>query len=391
MERPIFLDYNSTTPLDPEVQAAMQDRQAEAWGNPSSVHAVGRAAKKLLEEARERTAAEIGCDPGELYFTSGGTEADNLALKGIYHGYPDRARRLAVSAIEHPAVGAAADDLKQLGAEVVTIPCDSRGVVAPAALTEALGAEAVLVSVMAANNETGTIQPVADLAAAAHDRGALFHTDAVQALGKIEANVQTWGVDLLSLAAHKFYGPRGIGALFVRRGLALSPQITGGSHERRRRAGTENVIGAWGLACALEKANRLRRDEETRLRRLTEDFVTRLKGSVPDIHLHGDFDLRLPNTVSLSFAGVEGEAVVVSLDLKSICIASGSACSSGATEPSHVILALGCDPQLAAGAVRISFGRFTTEAEADRLLAELPPAVARLRALSPSYTGASAS
>jgi cysteine desulfurase len=383
----LFLDYNSTTPLDSEIAQAMAEKQPEAWGNPSSVHAAGRQAKKLLEEARERTAAQIHCDPGELYFTSGGTESDNLALKGCYFGDPRKPRRVAVSAIEHSAVLGAADDLRKLGAEVISIPASSGGVVTPEALEVAARGGVAVAAVMAANNETGTLQPVRELAARAHELGTRFHCDAVQAIGKVRVDVRAWDVDLLALTAHKFYGPRGIGALFVRRGVPLAAQISGGGHERNRRAGTENVIGAYGLALALEKANRLLDDEEPRLRELSEHFIKTLRQTVPGTHFHGDPNLRVANTVSCSFEGVEGESVVVSLDLKGLCVASGSACSSGATEPSHVILALGVEPRLAAGAVRFSFGRSTDRSDIDRLLAELPPIVERLRALSPSYVG----
>lgn len=389
-ERFTFLDFNSTTPIDPDVLKAMEEKRADCWGNPSSVHAAGRAAKSTLEEARERTAAQIGCDPGELYFTSGGTESDNLALKGCFFGYPDRSRRLAVSNIEHAAVLGAASDLKEMGAQISSIPCDERGVITPEALAEVLHCDTLMAAVMAANNETGTMQPIKDLAAAAHACKTFFHTDAVQAIGKTKVDVRMWDVDMLALTAHKFYGPRGVGALFIRRGMAFAPQISGGGHERNRRAGTENVLGAWGLAIALEKANEIRESEMSRLKTLSERFIKRLCERVPDVHIHGDPDLRMSNTVSLSFEGIEGEAVVVSLDLKSICIASGSACSSGATEPSHVILALGVEPQLAAGAVRISLGRSTKEEDVDYLLSELPPVVERLRRLSPSYAERSA-
>lgn len=384
-DRTIFLDYNSTTPLDPDVHTAMEEKRDECWGNPSSVHAAGRAAKSILEEARERIAAQIGCDPGELYFTSGGTESDNLALKGCFFGHPDRSRRLAVSSIEHSAVLGAASDLKGMGAEISSIPCDPRGVITPEALAEVLSTDTLMAAVMAANNETGTMQPVKDLAAVAHARKTYFHTDAVQAIGKTEVNVKHWDVDMLALTAHKFYGPRGVGALFIRRGMSFAPQISGGGHERSRRAGTENVLGAWGMAIALEKANDIRESEMSRLKTLSDQFIKRLQDMISDVHIHGDLSLRMSNTVNLSFAGIEGESVVVSLDLKSICIASGSACSSGATEPSHVILALGVEPQLAAGAVRISFGRSTKQEDLDYLLAELPPVVERLRRLSPSY------
>lgn len=380
----LFLDYNSTTPLDAEVAQEMSRRGSEAWGNPSSVHAEGRRARKLLEEARERTAAQLGCDPGELYFTSGGTESDNLALKGCYFGDPRKPRRVAVSAIEHSAVLGAADDLRKQGAEVAVIPPNRGGVVTPEALETALAEGACVAAVMATNNETGTMQPVAELASAAHARGARFHCDAVQAVGKVPVDARAWGVDFLALTAHKFYGPRGIGALYVRRGVPLASQITGGGHERNRRAGTENVMGAYGLALALEKANQLRDREESRLRDLSERFIARLFTTVPGTHLHGDPTLRVANTVSCSFEGVEGEAVVVSLDLKGICVASGSACSSGATEPSHVLVAMGVPPMLASGAVRFSLGRATRQEDLDRLLVELGPVVERLRSLSPS-------
>jgi len=383
----VFLDHNSTTPLDPEVAGAMAQAQETAWGNPSSVHAAGRAAKKILEEARERAAAQLGCDPGELYFTSGGTESDNLALKGSYFAYPRKPRRVLVSAIEHPAVLAAAADLLSQGAEVTEIPATAGGVITADALTTALGTDgAVVVAVMAANNETGTIQPTRELADAAHARDALFFSDAVQAIGKVPVDVRDWNVDMLALTAHKFYGPRGIGALYVRRGLALAAQITGGSQERKRRGGTENVVGAFGLAVALEKANRLLDSETRRLTELSDYFIEALLEAVPDVHLHGDRAHRVANTVNLSFAGAEGEAVVVSLDLVGLCVASGSACASGATEPSHVILALGVPPHRAAGAVRVSLGRTTTREDVERLLRELPPVVERLRALSPTYS-----
>lgn len=387
MDSTIFLDYNSTTPLDPEVAQAIAQRQSEAWGNPSSVHSEGRRARKVLEEARERTAAQLGCDPGELYFTSGGTESDNLALKGCYYGDPRKPRRIAISGIEHSAVLGAAEDLRRQGAEVVQIAANLRGVVTPEALEDALSKETCLAAVMAANNETGTLQPVQQLASVAHAHGARFHCDAVQAVGKVPVNVRTWEVDYLALTAHKFYGPRGIGVLYVRRGLPLASQISGGGHEKNRRAGTENVVGALGLALALEKANRLMADEERRLRDMSEQFIQQLQSTIPGTHFHGDPALRLANTVSCSFEGVEGEAIVVSLDLKGLCVASGSACSSGATEPSHVLVAMGVQPQLASGAVRFSFGRGTQRGHIDRLLAELPPVVERLRSLSPVVPG----
>jgi len=381
----IFLDFNSTTPLDPEVAEAMARLQGEAWGNPSSVHAAGRRARQVLEEARERAAAQIRCDPGELYFTSGGTESDNLAIKGSYFGDPRRPRRVAVSAIEHAAVLGAADDLRKLGADVVSIPADARGRITPEALEQAILHGVTVAAVMSVNNETGTIQPVRELADMAHAHGARFHCDAVQAAGKIPVDVRAWEVDFLALAAHKFYGPRGVGVLYVRRGVPLASQISGGGHERQRRAGTENVIGAYGLALALEKANRMMAGEDARLRALSDYFLQHLHSRVPGVHLHGDPQFRVANTVNCSFQGVEGEAVVVSLDLKGLCVASGSACSSGAAEPSHVILALGVEPQLAAGAVRFSWGRPTVRADIDRLLAEIVPIVERLRALSPTY------
>lgn len=389
-ETSIFLDYNSTTPLDPEVQAEMQRVQELAWANPSSVHGAGRAARKVLEDARERVAQELGCDPGEVYFTSGGTESDHLAIKGCFYANPGRSRRLIVSTVEHPAVLAAADDLRAAGAEIVRVGVDGSGVVRTAELSELLATDTLLVSVMAANNETGTLQPIPELTRACREAGAVFHTDAVQAIGKIPVNVRDWGVDMLSLTAHKFYGPRGVGALFVRRGVALAPQITGGSQERKRRAGTENVVGAWGLAVALERANAMMAEETKRLHDLTEHFLDGLKAAVSDVHVNGSETERVANTLNMSFPGVEGESIVVSLDLKSIHVASGSACSSGATEPSHAILALGIDPNLAAGAVRISLGRQTTRAHMDRLLAELPPIVERLRQLSPTYARNSA-
>jgi cysteine desulfurase len=382
----IYLDHNATTPVDPEVVTAMTPFFSHAFGNASSAHSFGRDAKVALENAREQIAAFINCEPGELFFTSGGTESDNLAVLGTAHQFQSRKKHLVVGATEHHAVLEPAEYLAHRhGFELDLLPVDNEGFAKADDLTGLINEQTALVSVMHANNETGTIQNIAALAGAASEAGVLFHTDAVQSIGKIKVDVKALGVDMLSLTGHKIYGAKGTGALYVRQGVKIAPLFFGGSHERKRRPGTENVAGAVGLAKALEIAHeRMEKDYET-LSKLADYFLERVLERVPDCRLNGSRTNRIPQTVNIAFDGIEGESVVLALDLKGIAVASGSACTSGATEPSHVLQAMDIPAVSARGAIRFSLGRSTTRDDLDYVLAELPPAVARLREMSPMY------
>lgn len=380
----IYLDHNATTPLAPEVVAAMQPFLHASFGNPSSVHQEGRAAKVALEQARETIAGFINCDPSELIFTSGGTESDNLAIFGVMRTLVSRRPELVIGAAEHHAVLEPAERLHtHEHVSLRHVPSDRHGLIDAASLRTAMSDQTGLVSIMHANNETGAVQDIASLAAVAHERGALFHTDAVQSVGKIPVDVHAMDVDLLSLTGHKIYGPRGAGALFVRSGIKLTPLMFGGSQERRRRPGTENVAAIVGLAAALEVASRRMSADESRLRALSDAFAAGLVAAVPEVRLNSHPDHRLPQTVHASFYGLDGEAIVLSLDLEGIAVSSGSACTSGATEPSHVLTAMGIEKNWAIGAIRFSLGRSTTAADIDTVLAVLPGIISRLRTMSP--------
>lgn len=382
----IYLDHNATTPVDPEVIEAMLPFLRADFGNASSVHQFGRAAKVGLERAREEIAAFINAHPSEIYFTSGGTESDNLALFGTVRRLKNRRNHLVVGATEHHAIIEPAEHLhkyEEFGLDL--LPVDGEGFADPEVLAGLVTDKTSFVSVMHANNETGVIQDTAALAETAKAKGALFHTDAVQATGKIPVDVQALRVDLLSLTAHKIYGPKGIGALFVRQGLKLDPLMYGGSHEKKRRPGTENVAGAVGLAKALEIAGRRMQSDYTRHSELADHFINTLLATVPDTRLNGPRANRVPPTMNVSFSGIEGESVVLSLDMEGVAVSSGSACTSGAIEPSHVLTAMGIPAVTARGSVRFSMGRSTTKEQLDHVLSLLPPIVARLREMSPVY------
>ena len=376
--RLIYLDHNATTPLDPAVLAAMMPYLNERFGNASSYHTAGRLARAAMEHARAQVATFLGATPAEVIFTGSGTEADNLALRGVAAATGRRGRHLVIGATEHPAVLRTAADLAADGWEVTCLPVDGEGRVDPAAVRQALRADTVLVSVMAANNETGVIQPVAEIAALAHAAGALMHTDAVQAAGKMPLQVDCLGVDLLSLAGHKVYGPKGTGALYVREGTPLRAGLTGGPQESGRRAGTENVAGVVGLGAALAAATA---GDQPHVAGLRQRLVDGVQACLDGVQVHSARAPRLGNTASLSFAGVDGEAVLLHLDLAGIAAATGSACSSESAEPSHVLLAMGVPPRLARGTVRFSLGRGNTAAEIDATIAALAQGVPRLRAL----------
>lgn len=382
----IYLDHNATTPVEPAVVEAMLPYLTGHFGNASSVHTFGRDAKVALENAREQIAAFIGCQPAELIFTSGGTESDNMAIFGVAAACQGRKNHLIVGAAEHHAILEPAEHLHhKQGWKLDLLPVDHEGFGSAERLASLVTDQTGIVSVMHANNETGVIQDTRALAEAAHAKGALFHTDAVQAVGKVPVDVGALEVDLLSLTGHKIYGPKGTGALFVRQGIKLLPLLYGGSHERKRRPGTENIAGAVGLAKALEIAGQRMADDTTRLAGLTDYLIDGITTRIPDAVLNGPRHARLPQTANISFAGLEGEPIILSLDMEGVAVASGSACTSGATEPSHVLTAMGIDPYVARGAIRFSLGRSTTREQIDHVLKVLPPIIERLRSLSPSY------
>jgi len=379
---PIYLDHNATTPVDPAAADAMDAAVREDFGNASSVHGWGQRAKARLDGARAAVAALVGGDPTEVIFTGSGTEADVLAVRGAAEALePSGRRHLVVSTIEHEAVLQTARALARRGWEVSWLGVDRSGVVAPDALAALITDRTALVSVMLANNEVGTIQPIAELAAAAHARGALFHTDAVQAAGKLPIDAAALGVDLLAISGHKFSGPKGTGALWVRRGTRLIAQMTGGRQERNRRAGTENVPALVGLGVAAARA-RTRLADIDRVAALRDALERDLLAAVPGTHVNGRRDARVANTSNIGFEGIEAESLVIAFDLEGIAVSTGSACSSGTLEPSHVLKAMGLDPHDTQNAIRFSLGFSTTAEDVARVVALTPGLVERLRAVT---------
>ena len=379
----IYLDHNATTPLDPQVADRVAQAMRDVWGNASSVHHFGQQAKAALDEARGAVAALIGAEASEVVFTAGGTESDNLAIRGAAEALePSGRKHLVTSAIEHEAVLNTVKSLAKRGWRVTTVPVDASGVVSIDRLRDALSDDTALVSVMHANNEIGTIQPIAELAAIAHERGALFHTDAVQSAGKIAIDVKTLGVDLLTIAGHKFYGPKGTGALWLRRGVRLVAPITGGKQERNRRAGTENVPALVGLGVAANVAARKFADEGPRLSALRDRLEAGILATIPGTDRNGAASPRVPNTANISIDRVEAESLLIGLDLAGIAVSSGSACSSGTLEPSHVLKAMGLPHARTLGSIRFSLGASNTDADIDRVLEVLPPLVEKLRSLT---------
>src|SRR6266542_896833 len=381
--RRVYLDHAATTPVEPEVAELMAQVLRDVPGNPSSIYAEGRKARAAVDRARDEVAAAIGADAGEIVFTSGGTEADNLALRGVLAARRGEADGLVTTAIEHHAVLDTAHDLAREGRARVTVTSvDALGRVDPAAIDAAIDERTALVSVMHGNNEVGTLQPIQAIGAICRERGVVFHTDAVQTVGALAIDVRVLPVDLLSVNAHKFYGPKGVGALYVRKGTRLATLQTGGGQERGRRTGTENVAGIVGIGAALRMATARRAAESARQAALRDRLVSGISARIPHATLTGHPTERLPNNASFCFDGTQGEALIVSLDLEGFAASSGSACTSGNTEPSHVLLAMGLDRELAQGSLRLTVGRDTTEADVDALLDALPPIVARLRAAS---------
>jgi cysteine desulfurase len=379
----IYLDYAATTPADPLVAEAMWPWLSgpRSQGNASSIHRYGREARAAIDAARDAVAQLICADYSEVYFTGSGTEADNLALIGAMLAAPPERNHLIVTAIEHHAVLHPAHYLETQGYNVTVLPVDGEGLVSPENVAAALTDRTALVSVMHANNEIGTIQPVAEIARLAHARGAKFHTDAVQTAGQAPIDVAALGCDLLSLCAHKMYGPKGVGALYIRQGTRVSPIIHGGAQEREKRAGTENVAAIVGFGRATELTAARREEDAIRVAALRDDLLTRLRAGIPDLRLNGHPSLRLPNNLNVSVAGVEGPTLLMNLDRLGVAASSGSACSSGSIEPSHVLRAIGLDAGLAASGVRLTLGRQTTEAEIARAADIFVDIVRRLRRL----------
>jgi len=376
----VYFDHNATTPLDPGVLEVVTRVLRDEFGNPSSVHHFGQRAKAVLDDARTEVARLIGGEPSEVVFTSGGTEADNFALRGAAEALePTGRKHLIATTIEHEAVLVTLKALARRGWKTTLLPVDATGIVSPDALREAIDDSTALVSVMHANNEIGTVQPVAALARIAHEYGALFHTDAVQSAGKIPVDVRALGADLLSISAHKFYGPKGAGALWIKRGTRIAAILTGGKHERSRRAGTENVAGIAGLGAAAALAMKKLDGEAARLGALRDRLEAAVLAAVPGTAINGSRTPRVPNTTNISFEGIEAESLLIALDLEGFAVSTGSACSSGSLEPSHVLKALGQSPDMIHGSIRFSLSRMTTDEEIDYVLGVLPTTVARIR------------
>jgi cysteine desulfurase len=385
-ERFVYADNAATTPLAKIAFRAMEPWLTEKWGNPSSIYETAREARRAVEQARADIAAALGADPKEIYFTSGGTESDNWAIKSTAKAFSEKGKHLITSPIEHHAVTETMESLKSEGYEVTVLPVDKYGLVDPAALERTIRPDTVLITIMTANNEIGTIQPIKELAAIARRHGVVFHTDAVQAVGHIPIDVRDMDVDLLSLSSHKFRGPQGVGALYIRKGIRIPPLLHGGGHESGLRSGTENVAGICGMAAALKHAVETMPETMARLTRLRNKLTEKIL-QIPYTQITGHPEKRLPGLVSVVINFIEGESIVLMLDRQGIYASSGSACTSGSLDPSHVLLAIGLPHEVAHGSLRFSFGEDTTEEDIDYIAEKLPPIVEKLRAMSPVWKG----
>jgi len=381
----IYLDHAATTPMDPLVVEAMKPFFTEMYGNPSSVHSSGSEARASVDAARSILAESLSCRAEEIFFTSGGTESNNLALKGIAWASEDSGSHIITSAVEHHAVLEPCDFLEKRGFQITRLPVDAGGLVDPAEVKSAIRPETILISIMHANNEIGVIQPIREIGELAREKKVPLHVDAVQTFGHLPISVDEMGIDLLSVSAHKLYGPKGVGALYVRPGTRIESLLHGGGQEKGLRASTENVPSIVGFGRAVEIAARRMGDEHSHLRSLQQRMIRGILDNIPRTRLNGHADSRLPSNVNVSFEGVSAEAVLLGLDLEGIAASSGSACTTGVMEPSHVLLALGLSKETAEGSLRFTMGRNTTEAEVDTLLEVLPGIVERLRSVSPLY------
>ncbi len=384
----IYFDHNATTPVLDEVFEAMVPFLKEQWGNPSSIHWAGRGTRKAVEDARERVCSLLNCAPLELIFTSSGTEGDNHAIKGLAYAQKNKGNHIITTKVEHPAVLSTCKHLQKEGFEVTYLDVDKDGLIDLEELKKAITPKTILISVMYANNETGVLFPIKEIGQIAKEKGVAFHTDAVQAAGKIKIDVADLNVDLMTISGHKLYGPKGIGALFIKRGTRLVPIIHGGHQERNRRGGTENVAGIVAMGKAAEIAMRDMEKETEHLKALKARLEKGMAERVPHIKVNGHPEKRLPNTSNISFEFVEGESLLLNLDMKGIAASSGSACTSGSLEPSHVLVSMGLSHELSHGSVRFSLGKSNTVEEIDYLLEIMPPIVERMRSMSPLYAGA---
>ncbi|KKC28865.1 cysteine desulfurase NifS [Caldanaerobacter subterraneus] len=378
----IYLDNAATTPVDKRVLEAMLPYYSDVFGNPSSPYSYGQEAKKAIEEAREKVAKALGADSDEIYFTSGGSESDNWALKGVAYALKDKGNHIITTEIEHHAVLNTCRYLEKEGFKVTYLPVDEYGLVKPEDLKKAITDKTILVSIMFANNEIGTIEPIEELVKIAHEKNVYFHTDAVQAVGNIPIDVKKLDVDLLSLSAHKIYGPKGVGALYIKKGVKIHSLIQGGTQERNRRAGTENVPGIVGLGEAMELITKNLDSHINKLTFLRDKLINGILEKIPYARLNGHPTKRLPGNVNVSFEFIDGESLILNLDMAGICASSGSACTSGSLEPSHVLLAIGLPRELARGSLRLTIGKENTEEDIDKVLEVLPQIIKRLRSIS---------
>lgn len=385
--RKVYLDNAATTALSPRVLEAMLPYFTQHYGNPSSVHAFGREAKQGLDRARDQVAKALHCDPSEVIFTGCGTESDNAVLVGVAQRYGNKGKHIITTNVEHHAILHTCEYLEKQGYSVTYLPVDQDGLVTAEQVAAAIRPDTILVSIMFANNEVGTIMPIQEIGAVCKEKGVLFHTDAVQAVGHIPVDVQAMHIDMLSLSAHKFHGPKGVGALYCRKGIRLPSYIMGGAQEKGRRAGTENVAGIVGLGAAIELATEQLEENRAKMTALRDRLMTGIQARISEVKLNGHPTNRLPNNVNFSFKYIEGESILLMLDMNGIAASSGSACTSGSLDPSHVLLALGLPHEIAHGSVRLTLGDETTEEDIDYTIDVLEKTVARLRAMSPLYKG----
>ncbi len=381
----IYFDHAATTSVKPEVLEVMLPYFTERYGNASSIYSLGRENKKAIDDAREKVAKALNAQPKEIFFTSGGTEADNWALEGIAFANQAKGKHIITTNIEHHAILHTCKFLEKQGFEVTYAPVDNKGIVHVEDIEKAIRPDTILISVMFANNEIGTIQPIKEIGALAKEKGIYFHTDAVQAIGNIPIDVKDMNIDMLSLSAHKFYGPKGVGVLYIRDGVRIYPFMNGGAQERGKRASTENVAGIVGLGKAIELATTDIEQYNEKLMKLRDRAIKEILEKIPYSRLNGDEKNRLPGNVNISFEFIEGESILLMLDMKGICASSGSACTSGSLDPSHVLLAIGLPHEIAHGSLRLTFGEENTDSDLDYLLETLPPIIEKLRAMSPLY------
>ena len=379
----VYMDNAATTKLSPDVLNAMMPYLTDIYGNASSVHAFGREAREGVEHARNQVAAAINASPDEIFFTAGGTESDNMAIKGVAHKYAKKGKHIITTAIEHHAVLHTCEALEKEGYEVTYLPVDEDGLISVEQVKAAMRDDTLLVTVMFANNEVGTIEPIAEIGALCRERNVLFHTDAVQAVCHIPIDVKAMNIDLMSISAHKFHGPKGIGALYCRKGIVLEPVIVGGAQERKRRAGTENVAGIVGLGAAIERAHKNMAADMARVSALRDKLISGILKNIPHVKLNGHPTQRLPQNVNFSIRYIEGESILLMLDINGIAASSGSACTSGSLDPSHVLLAMGIPHEIAHGSLRLTLSDMTTDEEVDYVLETLTKTVKRLRDMSP--------